>query len=204
MKLWIAAGIFLLTIGLLSLVRVGGAIVYSDKEVLVRLLVGPFRITILPRPKEKKSGRPKEKKTKGKQQVESPKESGGHKEVLTLVKELFPLVAQSAGKMKNKIRIDHLDVDLTAAASNPALAAIAFGSAHAALGMMIPLLENNFHVKERRFHAGVDFDQKTPSILIRAVITLTVGQIVVFGVYFGMQVLKILVGQKKKEMVVSS
>jgi hypothetical protein len=121
------------------------------------------------------------------------------------VKEFLPLAAEPAGRFKRKVRIDQLELELTAAASNPAAAAMAFGGANAALCMMLPLLENHFNVRQRSIRTAVDFEGSRPVIYLKAAFSLTIGQGVVLAVRLGFQALRILSqyksGQKQKEAV---
>ena len=84
-------------------------------------------------------------------------------------------------------------------------AAMAFGGANAALGMMLPLLENHFNVRQRSIRTAVDFEGSRPVIYLKAAFSLTIGQGVVLAVRLGFQALRILSqyksGQKQKEAV---
>ena len=65
---------------------------------------------------------------------------------------------------------------LTAAASDPASAALMFGGANAAVGMIWPLVEQNFNVKDRDIRTRVDFTAQRPEIALSAAATLTAAQ----------------------------
>lgn len=195
--LWII-GIILATLFLISLIRMGGSVDYSEVGLRIRAKIGALRFTVFPIKKRKKKPGAAEKKPP-KTESEPPhkeKKAGGGS--LELVRQFLPLIAEAAGSLKRKIRIDRLDVELVAAASNPAAAAMAFGGANVALGMILPLLENNFHVKERNFLTRVDFDRKKPEITIRAALSLTIGQALSFGVRYGIRFLKILWERRRK------
>ena len=85
------------------------------------------------------------------------------------------------------------------------IAAMPFGGANAALGMMLPLLENHFNVRQRSIRTAVDFEGSRPVIYLKAAFSLTIGQGVVLAVRLGFQALRILSqyksGQKQKEAV---
>lgn len=69
---------------------------------------------------------------------------------------------------------------------------MAFGGANAALGMMLPLLENHFNVRQRSIRTAVDFEGSRPVIYLKAAFSLTIGQGVVLAVRLGFQALRIL------------
>lgn len=193
--LWIVAGV-LLILFLLSLIRVGGMVDYAAGGLTVRLLAGPLHMTVFPFPKRKKE-RPKKEKKEKPDQAPGPDEKapGGS---LDLIKEFLPLVTDAAGSLRRKIRVDRLEMDLTVGAPDPAMAAIAFGGANAALGMLVPLLENAFQIKERRLRTAVDFNAKVPVVAIRAALTLTIGQGAAFALHFGIRALGILLAHRKR------
>jgi hypothetical protein len=66
-----------------------------------------------------------------------------------------------------------------------------FGGANAAMGMIWPLIDNNFKVKRHDLGVAVDFDGKSPAIYCLVSLTMTVGQLVAFGVHFGVKFLMI-------------
>ena len=88
--------------------------------------------------------------------------------------------------------MDWLDLELVLAAGDPAAAALVFGGANAALGMILPLLEQNFTIRRRDIRTAVDFDRKTPAVTLRAALTLTIGQGVAFAFYLAWKALPVL------------
>lgn len=190
MKPWIVLLILLLVLFLISLIRVGGVVEYSAQGLLVRVRAGKLRFTVFPMKKrEKKPPKPRKKKEKPEPQPSEPRKAGG---TLELVKDFLPVVTEAAGRFKRKIRVDQLDVELTVAGPNPAMAAMAFGGANAALGMMVPLLENNLKIKERSIRTAVDFDRDSPVIYLKAALSLTIGQGMMLAFRLGIQALGIL------------
>ena len=197
MKALIVVGVVLAALLLLSLVRVGAVADYSAAGLVFQIRVGALRFTLFPmKPrKKKKADKPKKPPEPSKAPPPpEPRQGGG----LELVKQFLPLLAEAAGRFKRKVRIDRLDIDLTVACPDPAMTAVAFGGANAALGMMVPLFENNFNVKERSVRTRVDFDRETPAVAVLAAMSLTIGQGVVLSVSLGVKALKILLAHRKK------
>jgi hypothetical protein len=177
-------------IWLISLVRLGGTVRYSEDGLMVRLILGPARITLFPRKKKEAKPKkpPKEKKKKPPKEEAEAEQKGG---ALPPVMKLLPLVGEAAGQLKRKIRIDDLTVHLTWASADPFQTAMGFGGANAAMGMIWPLIDNNFKVKRHDLGVAVDFDGKSPTIYCLVSLTMTVGQLVAFGVHFGVKFLMI-------------
>ena len=116
-----------------------------------------------------------------------------HKEsqpgTLSRLIKLLPVVGQACGSLKRKIRIDDLELELIWGGTDPAAAALSYGRANAALGMLWPILDNNFKVKRHSFKIGLDYGITEPMAEARAAVTLTVGQIVALGVHYGVKAL---------------
>ena len=185
-------GIVVLALVLLSLIRVGVWVEYAQKTFTLRLLAGPVKITLFPR-KEKQPKKPRRVKKKKKKQEKQPKTAG---EIFDLVKQLLPVAADAAGQLRQKIRIDQFDLDLTVASADPAKTAVNYGKLNGAIGMFWPLVEQNFKVKEWRIRTNVDFTTEHPTVYLRAAATLTIGQILALGVRVASKVLPILSKQK--------
>ncbi len=171
----------LLALFLLSLLRLGAWVEYSETGLLVKIKLGPLRVQLFPgKPKKKRQKKSKTAPPKPPQ----PQKRGGN---LDLVKQLLPTIAEAAGRLKRKIRIDEFRMDLLWSSPDPAACALGFGAANAAVGMIWPLIEQNFKVKDRRIRTAVDFDSGKPTIYLLFSATLTVGQAVAFGVWAAIQ-----------------
>ena len=204
MTVWIVLGAIVAALVLLSLLRVGGTVEYSRSGTLVHLRAGPLRIQVYPPKPRKKSGekKPKRAKKSTKTQEEPEPKPGGQ---LDTLKAMLPLVADAAGQLRRKVRVDRLLLDVTAAASDPAMAALSFGGVNAAIGMIWPLLENNFNIGDRRIRTKVDFNLTEPEAYLYSSFSLRVGQAVILALTLGMKFLKLWSGrnqeQTKKEAV---
>lgn len=205
MTVWVVLGAIAAALVLLSLVRVGGTVEYSRSGVLVRLRAGPLRIRVYPPRPKKADGqeKPKRVKKKPKPEEEQPEPKPGGQ--LGPLKAILPLVADAAGQLRRKVRVDRLLLDVTAAASDPAAAALAFGGVNAAIGMIWPLLENNFNIGDRRIRTRVDFNLTEPEIYLYGSFSLRLGQAAALALRLGIRFLKLWSGrnqeQTKKEAV---
>ena len=174
MKAILILGAVLLALGaLLRLVRLGALAEYSAAGLRLKLKVGPLRLMLYPRkPKRPRRKAGKSSRREKKREERPQPELGGGP--LALVKRFLPLIAEAAGRFRRKLEV-------TAAAPDPAAAALCFGGANAFIGMIWPLVEQNFNVKERRLRTRVDFDAERPSVYLYAAATLTAGQALALG-----------------------
>lgn len=196
----IVAGI-LLFLWLLGRIRLGGDVEYSDQGVLARLRIGAFHIQLYPAKKKKKREKKEEKKPSSKPAQEEDekeeKERKGGK--LGPIQKYLPLVGQAAGELRRKIRIDRLDIDFIAGGGDPVAAAMAFGYSNAAMGMIWPIFEQNFQVKEHRIRTACDFDAASPVVYLFAAVSLRLGQLLSFAIRFGWKFLRIYQSNKKQK-----
>ncbi len=197
MTAWKILLVILLILFLLGLIRVGGSGEYSQEGVLVRIRVGPFWIRVFPlkEKKEEKRPKPKKKKPKKEEPEEGQTKKGGP---WGLIKDLLPVVCQAAGELKRRIRIDRLLLDYTAGGPDPANTAMMFGYSNAAVGMLLPLFEHNFNVKERRVRTAMDFNGKEPVIYIYAAFSARLGQLVSLFLRLGWRTLRLYLKHKKQ------
>ena len=193
MTVWKVLLVILVILWLISLIRVGGRVRWGEAGLFAYLLAGPLKIQLFP-------GKPEEEKPKKKQKPpkeEKPKEKKpgpeGRPGALSRLMQLLPVVGQACGALKRKIRIDDLKLDLIWGAGDPAAAALGYGQANAALGMLWPILDNNFKVKRHSFQIGMDYGRTQPAVELEAALTFTVGQIVTLAVHYGVKALIIWV-----------
>ena len=185
--------IVLLIFWLISLIRVGGRVRYGAAGLFVFVLAGPLKIQLLPaRPKEEKPRKKKKPKKEKKPKEKKPKPEG-QPGTLSRLMQLLPVVGEVCGALKRKIRIDDLKLELIWGGSDAAAIAIGYGQANAALGMLWPLLDNNFKVKRHSFQIGMDYGRTQPAVELEAALTFTIGQIVALGVHYGVKALIIWV-----------
>lgn len=180
---WIILLIVLAVIFLISQIRLGGRATYGEEGFGAVIIAGPFRIRVFPtEPKTKKADRKKDKpNSKEPQQKEGG--TGGR------IMDLLPTLAETAGGLKRRIRIDRLILRVVWGAEDPASAAIGYGRANALLGMIWPLLDNNFKIKECDLQADVDYGRTVPSVTADAAITMTLGQLISFISIYGVKLL---------------
>lgn len=184
--------IVLLIFWLISLLRVGGRVRYGAAGLFAFVLAGPVKLQLLPGKPKEEQPKKKKKPKKAKHKMEKPKPEG-QPGTLSRLMQLLPVVGQACGALKRKIRIDDLKLELIWGGSDPAAIAIGYGQANAALGMLWPILDNNFKVKRHSFQIEMDYGRTQPAVELEAVLTFTIGQIAALGVHYGVKALIIWV-----------
>ena len=194
MRLLLTAALILAALLLLGQIRFGAQVLYSSAGVKLKLKIGPVKITLLPQ-KEKK--RPEKKPKKPKKAAEGP--PLGPEEIIALVKQALPVALEAAGRLKRKIRLDRLYLDVAVGGEDPAAAATAYGGLNAAIGMIWPLVEQNLHVKDRRIRTRADFLETRTRVDLDAAATLTVGQALALAFWLAPKLPRILRTIMKKD-----
>ena len=183
--------IILLVLWLLSRLRIGGRVRYGQEGLFVTALIGPLRIRLLPA--KEKPAKKKIKKEKKPKKEKPPKERKpppeGQPGTLSRLMKLLPIAAQAAGALKRKIRINDLKLTLIWGGTDAAAAALGYGRANAALGMIWPLLDHNFKVKRHEFQIELDYARTEPAVELQAAVTMTVGQAAALTVRYGAKAL---------------
>ena len=180
-----------LLIFLLAILPLGASVKYNSEGVLVRIIAGPVRFTVVPaKKKEKKPKEKKKKKEKSKKETEksktSPDKKGKKKEkggsltdFLPLVQAILDLLADFGRKLR-----------LILAGDDPCDLGINYGRAWEAVGNLVPLLERAFVIKKKDIEVECDFTASETLIIARLDLTITLGRIIALAVVRGIPALR--------------
>lgn len=184
----------LITAGILVLLAVlplGVRIHYDSQGALVKLIAGPVKITVFPRPKkEKKKKKKTEAKTPETVQEENlpkppqpPKPSKATKqkeEKGGSLLDFLPLVNVALdflGDFRRKLRLNNLELRLILAGDDPCDLAVNYGRAWAAVGNLMPQLEKWFVIKKRNIEVECDFSASETLVIAHLDLTITLGRL---------------------------
>ena len=145
---WITLGI----LALLAILPLGIRVSYDGDGPLVKVVIGPVRFTVYPRPKkEKKTQKKAEKKPEAKQKQEPenlpeppqpPKaEKAAKKEKGGSLKDFLPFVKLGLdflGDLRRKLRVRQLYLRLVLAGDDPCDLAVNYGKTWTAVGNLLP------------------------------------------------------------------
>ena len=188
---WLIA---LAIIFLLAILPLGASVKYDSGGLVLRIIAGPARITLLPakkKPKieEKPKKEPKKKEEKPAQKAEAaPKEKSGGK--LTDFLPLVQVALDFLGDFRRKLRVNRLEMKIIMAGGDPCDLAVNYGKAWTALGNLVPLLERCFVIKKRDLEVECDFVAEETLIYARLDLTITLGRIISLAVRYGIRALR--------------
>ena len=185
----------LLVIVIILLIPVGAEAEYDEPGVTLWLRIGAFKKVLYPRPpKPEGEKKPKkEKKKKDESAEEKPKKGG----TLKLIMELIPVGLEALGKLKRSLLIKKLRLYFCFGGEDPAKVAMSFGGASAGAGMLVPMLQSNFRIKEMDIRNSVDFTSKEPRVYAHADIRVRPIAVIAIAVVAGVKTLKIVIKRNK-------
>lgn len=184
----IALGVLLL----LAMLPLGIRLDYNADGVRVTLHVGPVKYTLYPGKKKRNQeqeepGQKKAVPTPAAEAKGKKKESGGKlTDFMPLVKTILDLLCD----LRRKIRVKELYLRLILASSDPADLAISYGRAWAALGNLMPQLEQLFRIQKRDVEVECDFTASETRCVARLDVTITLGRLLALSVVYGIRALK--------------
>ena len=110
---------------------------------------------------------------------------------------LVDLVLDFLSDFGRKLRVNHLQMKLILAGSDPDVLAANYGRGWAILGNLIPLLENAFIIKRRDLEVECDFLGDKTTITARLDITITIGRLFFLLIVRGIPIFRELLKQMK-------
>lgn len=185
---WMVLGCVVLVLVLLTLIPLGARGQYGQEGFRMDLVVGPVTIGVYPKAKKKRKKSKARKEKKG----EPQKKPVPPKSKLSLgswhtFRRYLPLICEAAGELRRKMVVRKLNIHLVWADKDPASAAIGYGMINGVIGGLWNLIDHSFRVKDHKFVVDLDYEKKEPQVQLQAVLTLTVGQLISFGIRYGMK-----------------
>lgn len=176
----------------LAVIPLGVSVAYDAAGLLVRVIAGPVRVTLIPAKKRAK----KEKQTREKK----PKKASAPAKVASTeaqkggsLKEFIPLVQIALDMMdafRRKLRVNRLEAKIVLAGDDPADLAINYGRAWTALGNLWPRLESFLVIRKRSVEVQCDFAADQTLITARLDVTITLGRVLAISVLYGIRAIK--------------
>ena len=212
---------WLITLGILFLLAIlplGVSVKYDEDGAVVKVIAGPIRITLYPRPKKEKKPKKTDAKSrkKSEKQEETPRKEQAEKtktseqtnkaEVAAKsekkekpakksggpITDFLPLVQialDMLGAFRRRLRLNVLELKLIMAADDPCDLAVNYGRAWAAVGNLMPRLERVFVIKKRNIEVACDFETSQTKVIARLDLTITLGRIIATAVVYGVKAL---------------
>ena len=198
---WVVFGIVIAVFVLIGCIPVGVDARYMGNELSLRLKIGLLKMQVLPA-KPKKAAPKKKKKTAKKaaasQKPEKPKKKASMpKLTLSDILALVNLACDTLGDLRRKLRVEVLTLHVVLGGDDPAKAAMQYGGAWAAIGMLNPKLDQLFVIKKRDIQPILDYNEKEMSISAQLALTITIGRALSLGLKAGARFLKLWINKKK-------
>lgn len=202
----------------LAVLPLGVSVKYNADGPLVRVILGPIKLTVFPLPKkEKKENKKKEKpkpdpmkERQAKEEAALPKppkppkpekEEGWPKEKGGSLTDFLPLVRVALDLLndfRRKLRVDVLELKLILAGGDPCDLAVNYGRAWAAVGNLMPQLERFLVIRKRDIEVECDFTESETKVIARLDLTITLGRLLSIIAAAGFRAVKDLLKIKKK------
>lgn len=203
--------IVLAVITALAALPLGVRLRYDSGGPLVRLILGPVKLTVFPRGKKQtkkppKAESPSEPEEPEQPQPQPPKPPAPNPEEVSGKKggtlaDFLPLVRIALdflGDFRRKLRVDNLYLRLLLAASDPCDLAVNYGRTWAAVGNLMPQLERLFRIKKRDVEVECDFTASEPMVIARMDVTISLGRLLSLAAVYGVRALKEFMNIQKK------
>ena len=207
---------------LLAVLPLGVRIRYNSEGLLVKLILGPVKLTVFPMPKKKKKEKKKESPKPEAEEPAQPQKSlpqppqpqkplpqppqpprekkpkaekgGSVLDFLPLVKTALELL----GDFCRKLRVDDLYLRLILASSDPCDLAVNYGRTWTAVGNLMPQLDRLFVIRKRDVQVECDFTGSETTVIARADITITFGRLLALVTVYGIRAAKEFLNIRKK------
>jgi len=198
---WITLGI----VTCLAILPLGIWVSYDADGPLVKLVLGPVKLTVFPRPKkEKKSKRKEEKKPDSKPAAEeeknlpkppqppakkkepAQKKGGSLTDFLPFVKLALDLL----GDFRRKLRMNKLYLRLILASDDPCDLAVNYGKTWTAVGNLLPTLDRWFVIKNKDVEVECDFTASETKVIALVEITITLGRLLSLAAVYAVRGIK--------------
>lgn len=185
-----SAGLVLLVLLAVGLVRIGAQVEYSERGLAVWIRAGALRIPVFPA-KRKQSKEKKQEPVK-KTKTDAAKKGGR----LRLALDFIPVILDTVRRFFRNLRVDQLEINLVVCAPDPGDAAMRYGEANALLGSIWQPMLQTLRIKQAHAHVDVDFDATQSVLYIFSSLSLTIAQALALVLVFGGKALQILVQNK--------
>ena len=213
---------------LFAILPLGASVKYNSEGAVVRVIAGPVRFTVFPRPKKEKDPKAEEKKAKEEAEKKAAKEAkkkaekkaaektASEKATVPLIQkekggswtDFLPLgkvALDFLGDFRRKLRVNVLELKLIMAADDPCDLAVNYGRAWAALGNLMPQLEKLFVIKKRDLEVECDFTASQTLVIARLDLTITLGRLLALVFVNGFRAVKeyLKINKKRKGGAIS-
>lgn len=175
---WLIA---LAVIVLLAILPLGASVRYDAAGVDMKILLGPLRLSLRPGKELPKEEKPEPKKKTGKANGKAKAAGGSWTDFLPLVDIALDLLSA----FRHKLRVRFLQLHLIMAGDDPCDLGINYGRAWAAIGNLLPRLEEFLIIQKKDVRVACDFEAEQTTVLAGLDITITLGNLLALAAVYG-------------------
>ena len=188
----------ILLLCLILQIRLGVRIEYSGDGFFLWITVLRFKLQVLPQKKIRARKRRAKKADQPPRKQEKQSASVGGS--LETVQRLLPVALDALKYLRRKIKAETLRMNLTAAADDPADAALRYAQATALLSTLWLPMTHALSVVDGKAHIDVDFQASKPAIYLLAQVSLTLGQALTLAVVYGFRALTAILSARRNTL----
>lgn len=184
----IALTIIIIILCLISFCPVGASASYESGVFYLAAKAGPIKITLFP----KKAGARKEPDREETEIEKAEAEPKKDKAKLSFseIMDLIKMGVRALGRFKKRLSVDEFILHYTCVSDDPYAAAMRYGAVSAALGALLPLIEQAVNFRKKDITVDVDFNGRGHSVICAAAtLTLQVWEIMYIALAFGTEFL---------------
>ena len=197
---WMTLLVIFAVLLLIGCIPIGVEAKQDAEGLAVRLKIWFLKLQLVPKkpgrkPKKKKKKKAKKKLKESVPAAQTPTEAApakpaakkkkftlkGNGELIEIgVDTLFgllDLLSDTLGNLRRKIRLNELMLHLTVDGKDPVKASVSYGRAWAAIGALVPRLEQLFVIKKRDIQPILDYNNRGMKVEGRLTMTITVGRV---------------------------
>jgi hypothetical protein len=163
----LALAITLSVIIIIALLRFGVIVEYSDGGVRLWAKAGFIKYELLRDDQKKKLKKPKKERDLKEMMP------GSFSEFMDMLK----TVLKALGRLKRRLLIKQLTLYYTTAGEDPSTIALTYGAANAAIGLIVPMIRNNFRVRRLDLRTFVNFCSAEQRIYAKCTISIAVWEV---------------------------
>ncbi len=167
---------------------------YDGDDRFLKLKLGPFRKTILPKDQKKKKKEKREEKPEQAQPEEKKK-----KQSLTLddILTLAEIGLDALRRFRIHLSVDRFRLYWTAAASDPYSAVQQYGRVNAALGALAAKAHAALKIRDEDIRTTLDLEAEHPTVRTRLVLSIQIWEILLIGLSAGFAGLRWFLKKKR-------
>jgi len=195
MTLWIILGIIVLFLVLLCMLPVGVYVKY-ETQLLLRLLIGPFSMTLIPRKESEKSA-VEEKQPAKKIEKNRGFQKPNREQICYSIETLPGIVKKALRRTQKGILIKPLLVKVIFAGEDPADVAQNYGKAQALVSALYPEIKKIVRIRKTAISLSADYEREQMELVAELGIHLRVGTILTITFSAGMSILRWFLGYRK-------